>query len=147
MFFLTGVFRGLGWNKRVLTEDDFDRLCRRERIKVVEMPLLVSGFYMVRYGRRQIYLDSRPTGVRRLEAALHELGHHYLHAPLPTSSVRFFRLRPGTKEEYEADVFASVALMPAALFRKMAPAEVEEGYGYPRETVEFRLKVLELYGV
>lgn len=147
MFFLTGIFDGLGWNKRVLTTKDFDTLCRRERIKTVEMPLRVPGFYMVCHGRRQIYLDSRLSGVRRLEAGLHELGHHYLHAPSPTSSVRFFRLRPDTKEEWEADVFASVALMPATLFQAMTPSEVEEGYSYTREMVEFRLKVLKMYGV
>lgn len=61
MRFLTEKIRHLkiGWNERELTETDFYRLCRRFKIKVVEMPLRTGGFYYRVMGRDFIAVDSR----------------------------------------------------------------------------------------
>lgn len=138
----------IGWNERPFTRRDFYRLCRRNKIKVVEMPLQVPGFLMVVRGKAYIQLNSRLRGLAWLEAALHELGHYYLHTP-PTSTVAyFFRLKPDSKEEHEADAFASVALLPEAKLRRMLKISAEEWEpGFTKEMIEFRLKVLETYGV
>jgi Zn-dependent peptidase ImmA (M78 family) len=136
-----------GLNTRSLTEADFYRICRRERIKVVEMPLLVPGFYMLCKGRRFIVIDSRVRGVRWLHVAWHELAHHFLHAPKRAASVSFFQVREESKVLFEAEAFAAIALIPEPMLRSMLAGEIEDEHGYTREMVEFRLKVLELYGV
>jgi Zn-dependent peptidase ImmA (M78 family) len=147
MFHLARKFAPLGWNRRVFTEADFDRLCRRERIRVCEIPLSVGGFYMRARGRQFIYLDSRLRGVRRLRAALHELGHYYLHAGAEPTSAFFYGLRPDAREEFEADAFAAVAMIPEPLLRRLLAWEIEEEYGYARDLINFRLKVLDTYGI
>jgi Zn-dependent peptidase ImmA (M78 family) len=135
-----------GLNSRALTEADFHKICRRERIKVVEMPLLVPGFYMVSRGRRFIVLDSRLRGVRWLHVAWHELAHHFLHAPKAAASVSFFQVREEPRVLFEAESFAAIALIPEPMLRALLAGEIEDE-GYTREMVELRLKVLELYGV
>lgn len=148
-FFLAKLMKGIpGLNTRTLTEEDFFRICRRHRIKVVEYPLESSpGFYMVCKGRSMIAVDSRLRGVRRMYVLWHELAHYFLHVPPHTTGARWFRLRPGTKEEFEAEVLAAIALIPEPLLRSMLAGEIEDMNEYPREMLEFRLKVLELYGV
>ena len=147
MFTLLAKFQKLGWNKRILTEADFYRICQRERIKVIEMLLLVPGFYMTCKGRAFICIDSRLRSVRWLHVAFHELAHHFLHAPANAASASFFQINEAPKVLFEAEAFAVVALIPETLLRSMLTGEIEEMHGYPREMLEFRLKVLELYGV
>lgn len=134
----------IGWNHRPLAEGDFYRLCRREKVKAVELPLRVPGFYMVCGGRRFIHLDSRLRGSRWLHTAFHELAHHYLHAPASASVAKFFKLTPNSKEEFEAEVFAVVALMPEPKLRRLLCEEIEDAH--LKEIVHFRLKVLDTYG-
>jgi Zn-dependent peptidase ImmA (M78 family) len=149
MIFLSSRFRAYGWNKRAFTEEDVLRICRRERIELVDYPTSGSlGFYMTCRGRHFITVDSRLRGVRRLYVLLHELAHHFLHAPPGAYAAHFFRLRPDSKQEYEAEVFAAVALLPEPLLRRIiAEGGDFEGEGFTRDVVEFRLKVLDRYGV
>lgn len=149
MLFLLEKFGPLGWNERAFTEDDLHRICRREKIRLVEYPISGSlGFYMTSGGRRFITSDSRLRGVRRLYVRLHELAHHFLHVPPRAAAAHFFQLRPDTKQEFEAEVFAVVALLPEPRLRQMLqlPAEEWEA-GFTRDMVELRLKVLDLYGI
>jgi Zn-dependent peptidase ImmA (M78 family) len=148
LFSLLAKFDSLGWNKRPLTEEDFFRICRRERIAVQEMPLSVRGFYGVCKARRFIALDSKMRGVARLFTAYHELGHHFLHAPKATMQVNYFHLREEPRVKLEADAFAAVALLPEPKLRRMLSIPVEEWEpGFTAEMIEFRLKVLELYRI
>jgi len=135
----------IGWNEAPFTENDFYRLCRRVKIKPIEMPLRVPGFYMVCGGKRFIYLDSRLRGLRWLHTALHELGHYYLHAPAATATASFFKLKPNSKDEFEAEVFAVVALLPEPKLRRLLSDEIEDEY--MKELMAFRLRVLDTYGV
>lgn len=141
-------FSKLGWNERALTEPDFYRICRRERIAVEELPLSVRGFYGTTGGRRFIAIDNRLRGVRWLFTAYHELAHHFLHAPRATATVNFFHLHEDRKVKFEADAFAAVALLPEPLLRRLLSegADLSEE-GLTKEIVELRLKVLDLYGV
>lgn len=147
--FISDKFRPLGWNSRAFTEEDILRICRRERIELIEQPISGSpGFYMTCRGRRFITVDSRLRGVRRLYVLLHELAHHFLHAMPGACSAHFFRLRPDSKQEFEAEAFAAVALLPEPLLRRiLAEGGDFEAEGFTRDIVEFRLKVLDRYGV
>lgn len=146
---LLAKFAGLGWNRRALTETDALRICRREKIKIVEYPLSGTlGSYFRCAGRDYITVDSRLRGVRRLYVLLHELGHYFLHVPPDTAAAYFFRLKPDTKQEFEAETFAVVALLPEPMLRRLlASSEEEWEAGFTGEMIEFRLKVLDRYGV
>ena len=133
-----------GWNRRVLTADDFYEICERERIEVIETPLSNDGFYVVWHKRKFIVLNSKLRGVRWLHVAFHELAHHLLHAP---QSIGFRGLRPDTKQEREAEALALCALIPEPLLRQMLTWEIEDEYGYTRDILEARLKVLDEFGV
>lgn len=147
MFSLLAKFQRFGWNQRVLTEADFYRICRREKIKTIEMPLLVPGFYMACKGKSFIVTDNRLRGVRWLHVAFHELAHHFLHTPANAASASFFQINEAPKVLFEAEAFAAIALIPEPLVRSMLSGEIEELHDYPREMLEFRLKILDLYGV
>lgn len=149
MFFLAELFKGFGWNERAFTEEYVLSICRRLRIKVIEYPLAGTlGSYMKVGGRAFITIDSRLRGVQRLYVLLHELAHHLLHVPPDVTVAYFFRLRPHTKQEFEAEVFAAVGLLPESLLRRIiAEGGDFEGEGFTRDIVEFRLKVLDTYGV
>lgn len=149
MIFLIERFNELGWGVRALGERDFARVCGREKLEVVEYPISgAHGLYIRCCGRSVIAVDSRLRGVGRLIVLWHEVAHHFLHVPPHVTAAHFFRLRPNTKQEFEAEVFSSVALLPEPKLRRMLAAAPEEWEpGFTQEMVEFRLKVLELYGV
>lgn len=148
MLHLARKFGPLGWNLRPLGEDDFFRICRRERIKVEEMPLSVRGFYGVCKGKRFIALDSKMRGVARLFCMFHELGHHYLHAPKSTNSVNYFHLREEPKVKFEADAFAIIALIPQGLLKELMESEdYDEDNGLPSELLKERAELFARYGI
>ncbi len=149
MIFITDKFRRYGWNRRPFAEESVLRICRREKIELVEYPLSgTPGSYMRVGGRAIITVDSRLRGLRRVYVLLHELAHHFLHVPPDVTVAYFFRLRPDTKQEHEAEVFASVALLPEPLLRRvLAEGGDFEAEGFAKDMVEFRLKVLDLYGI
>src|SRR5437764_13830 len=96
---LTAIKRAIpDFNKRPLTAEDFRRACRRLKVSVHEIPLVVDGFYMFTMGRAHIYINIRLRGMRWLLTAWHELAHHILHSP-PDVTVAFFcKMRPDSKE-------------------------------------------------
>jgi Zn-dependent peptidase ImmA (M78 family) len=148
-FFLAKLFNSVPeLNERPLAESDFYRICRREKIKVIEYPLVSSpGFYMVCKRRPMIAVDSRLHGVRRLYILWHELAHYFLHVPPHATGAHWFRLQLDTRAEFEAEVFSVIAMIPETLLRSMLSGEIEDEYGFTREILEFRLKVLDLYGI
>jgi Zn-dependent peptidase ImmA (M78 family) len=133
-----------GWNRRVLSEEDFYRICDKEGIEVIETPLVTAGFYMVFEEQPYIIINANLRGVRRLHVAFHELAHHLLHAP---RSVGFYGLRKDHKSEREAEALALCALIPEPLLRRMLAEEIVEEYGYTWEMLRQRLKVLDEFGV
>lgn len=148
MIHLLAKFEELEWNRRAFTDETFERLCRKHRIKVFDIPLRVPGFYMACKGKRCIYLNDKVRGVQRLYNGLHELGHYFLHALKEPTAALFLGLQPGTREEIEADIFAVVALIPEPLLRRMLGTPEEEWqHGFTAEMLELRLRVLEKYGV
>jgi len=148
VFSLLTKFAPLGWNEHAFTAADFARLCRKEKIKVFDLPLVVPGFFLVCKGQRAIYLNSKSRGLWRLYSGLHELAHHYLHAPVETTSAFFFGLKPNTREEIEAEAFAVVALLPEPKLRLLLGIPQSEWEcGITEEMIALRLKILDTYGV
>lgn len=99
-----------GFNARPLEEQDFYTICEREGITVLEWKVPTS-FYMSCSGEKVIVLKQGERGLRRLFAAYHELGHHFLHGG-EYDSISLFRGPRDSKDEIEADAFAAIALCP-----------------------------------
>jgi len=103
---------GIGWNGRPQTEGDFQRLCKRFKIRLLEMPLRTDGFYYRVMGKDFIAVDSRLAGPQKLAVLFHELGHFLLHAPASGPAANFHGVGRRTRKECEADIFALCALIP-----------------------------------
>ena len=136
----------IGWNERPLTEDDFYRLCRRHKIKVIEMPLVVSGFYYRCKGRDFIALNSNLAGKRRLLIMFHEFAHFLMHAPNTNETASFHGVGRKTRKEQEADRFAIIALIPIKLLQDRSVDELIED-GFDPEMLRERIEVYEKYRV
>src|SRR5437660_4547134 len=80
---------GISWNQRALTLKDFYKLCRRFRLNVQEMPLVVAGFYYRAMGKDCIAVDSRLPDNEKLAVMLHEMGHFLFHAPETGATASF----------------------------------------------------------
>ena len=134
-------------NEKIYGETDFYRLCRREKIKVYELPLqeTIFGYYSNYRGKAYIILNSRLDKTKRLEVGYHELGHHLLHAPVP-ESVFFDSQRLSNKQETEAQAFALLALVPATLLKQIeeSPSLLDD---YPADLIGQRLKLWQDCGI
>lgn len=135
------------WNKRPLTEADFDRLCRKHKIAVTEMPLKVSGFYYCVMGRHFIAIDSRLSPQKKLFVMFHEFAHYLLHAPSGSATANYHGIGKRTRVEMEADSFALCALMPLEWVTSGRIAELAADSGYDPELVSERLAVFTAYGL
>lgn len=137
----------IGWNERPLTEADFYLICKRMKIKVVEMPLRVSGFYYRVMGQDFIAVDSRLSGHKKLAVLFHELGHYLFHTPETGATANFHGVGHRTRKECEADIFALCAVVPR--IRLMPPdvgALIDED-GFPPEMVKARLEIFRRHGL
>src|SRR5258706_2006644 len=147
MRFLTDKIKKLriGWNERPLTESDFYRLCRRFKVKVVEMPLSTGGFYYRVMGRDFIAVDSRLAPAEKLFVLLHELGHFLFHTPESGATANFHGVGRRTRKECEADVFALCALIPKSRIESRHPQELIDD-GLTAGMIEARHAVRAPYG-
>lgn len=123
-----------GWNKRVLTEEDFYRYCTDLEVQVVERETASLGEYTVFRNVHFIILDPSLKRGWRLWVAMHELGHRILHAPL-TSHFSYSTVK---KFDYQANTIAAVALIPTYLCETKTLGELQEEFGYPNELIAFR---------
>lgn len=133
-------------NSRELTEDDFYKLCRREKVAVREMPLKenIYGYYTNLKGKSYIVINRNLSKMRWLEVAFHELGHHYLHAPVPQSV--FFNSQDLThKQEVEAQTLALLALIPQPILQEIEN-DADVIFDYPLHLIEERIKLFHDYG-
>ena len=137
----------IGWNKRHLTEDDLFRLCRRYKVKVVEMPLSVGGFYYRAMGRDYIAVDSRLTGARRLVVLFHEFGHFLFHSPDSGATANFHGIGRRTRKEQEADVFALCALIPRSWLADRPLDEIAADEGIDENMLAARVEISQRYGL
>jgi len=135
------------WNKRSLTEKDFHRLCRRQKIIVQEMPLRVSGFYYCVLGKHYIAIDSKLRHHEKLFVMFHEFAHYLMHAPNTNETANFHGIGKKTRMEAEADAFALCALIPKTWIESRTPQELIEDEGLPMEILAERREIYEMYKV
>lgn len=133
-----------GLNVRELGEADFYSICAREGITVLEFPHAVP-FYMKADDGTVIVLKEGERGLRRLFAAWHELAHHFLHIG-ERGVVRAFDGPRDSREETEADAFASIALIPRT---KLWTGDWlhEQDEPYAAHVWQVRYRVFRTYGV
>ncbi len=137
----------VGWGRRPLTDEDFQQLCKRFRVKVTEMPLNSGGFYYRVKGRDHIAIDSRLSGIAKLKVQFHELAHFLLHAPESGATANFLSVGQKTRVEYEADAFALCALIPRQWLEHRAVEEILGSEDIPQEMLTERLGVFLTYGI
>lgn len=128
-------------NSRELTEADFHKICRKEKITLAEMPLKahIYGYYTNIKGKAFIVINRNLPKPRWLEVAFHELGHHFLHAPVPTSV--FFNSQNLThRQELEAQTLALLALIPTPTLKEIEN-EPDLVFEYPLHLIEERIKL------
>jgi Zn-dependent peptidase ImmA (M78 family) len=121
------------FNERAVTEEDFWRAAKREKIIVRSMPLVVDGYYQRKNGRHFILINRNLTGVAWLFAALHEFCHYLFHEPCGGDNYVLYRNgRPHQdSRERQADAFALIALIPATELKQARLA-----HAYPDEWAE-----------
>ena len=103
-------------NRTALTDLDFWRISRREKIIVREIALAVNGYYEQYRGRHYIILNRDLRGVVWLQTAFHEMFHYFLHS----GSRTFFNNGGDSKPEKEADALALIALIPLPVLVMMS---------------------------
>lgn len=137
----------IGWNERPLTEADFYKLCRRFKITVDELPLRVSGFYYCVMGRHFIAIDSKLGRRKKLFVMFHELAHFLIHAPNTNETASYHGLRPQSRKEREADIFALVALIPRRWLETRTPDELIADEAISPDELRQRFELFETHGV
>lgn len=134
----------LGVNREFLTESDFLHICESEGIEIIETAGRFS-WYMTVENQPFIVLPRRLRGLRRLFAAFHELAHHFRHYGHAPNQV-FFHGLTSDKEEFEADGFATVCLVPKAALESYDFLE-DHPNRFARQLFKNRQKLEFLYGV
>lgn len=138
--------RVAGWNKRPFNESDVARLCGEFSITVDERPLLMNGFYYRVAGGDFIVLNSRLSGLKRLEVFFHEFAHFLFHALGHPTAVGFHHVGYPTREEREADAFALCALLPRRLLASRTRDELLAD-GFSPEMISLRFQIYESCGI
>jgi Zn-dependent peptidase ImmA (M78 family) len=103
------------FNKIAVTTEEFWRVCKKRKVIVRELPLLVNGYYERYLGRDYILLNNKLTPRQWLLTALHEWSHLQFDAPGEAEHYTLYRRACGLVDdprERFADAFALVAVMP-----------------------------------
>lgn len=119
----------IGWNDRTLGERDAFRLAEQLGVEVQVEPMTVDGFYFRVMDREFIRVNRNLPRAVRLKVLFHELAHLLFHAPTSGPAVGFHRVGKRSRQEIEADTFATCALLPLAVFRARTMDElIDEGF-------------------
>lgn len=135
----------IGWNLRPLTEADFQRLCRRFRITVVEMSLRTNGFYYCVRGRHFIAVDAKLPPMKKLLVMFHEFAHFLMHSPDTNTTASFHGVGKRNRKEREADAFALCAVIPKAWIESRTVTDLVDE-GLTEDIIAERLRVFERHG-
>lgn len=135
------------FNKTALTESDFWRACKREKVVVREMPLAIDGYYQMRRGRHFILLNSRLSGIRWLHTALHEFFHYLLHVPGEYDGRTLYRGIESNAVEKAADAFALIGILPFTELERLAFEGLTEDQDWMLQVIRSRFSVYIDYGL
>jgi len=148
MFFLTRKFKKIQLNRHVFSDSDARRLCEDSDVEIIEAEIDQEGFYLKIQGKATIYVNNNLRGLRWLYVVIHELAHHLLHASNFQNAAFFCHKQQDSKQHHEAEAFALLAMLPEPFLRRLLAGDLlNELEDYPRELVEKRLRLLDLYGV
>lgn len=142
MWSVLGRLAQYGWNRRVLTSDDFDRFCEIEEVIVEERETGFPGLYRREQNRPIISISPLVLPRARPWVLWHEMGHVLLHDPACA-----FMYAGNQKLERQADLIAACALIPRPLLDELTIWEIHDQYRYPIELYELRQKFLAEIGV
>jgi Zn-dependent peptidase ImmA (M78 family) len=115
------------FNKKPITERDFWRVCKKRKIIVREMPLLVNGYYERKKSKDYILINSGLSGSAWLHTALHELAHQMFHIPGDADAYVLYRKKCGDDKdprERFADAFALIGMLPFPDLVKLAHEDI-----------------------
>jgi Zn-dependent peptidase ImmA (M78 family) len=141
-------FRHIKLNRHVFSIDDAIRLCEESGLEIKEQPLDQEGFYLKIHGKATLHINSNLRSLRWLYVVMHELGHHLLHASNYQNAAFFCHEQQDSKQHHEAEAFALMAILPEPFLRRLLTGDLlNELEDYPRELIEKRLRLLDLYGV
>jgi Zn-dependent peptidase ImmA (M78 family) len=128
------------FNERPISEAEFWRACKRFRIVVKQMPLIVDGYHERKAGRYYIIINEQLRGLKWMHTALHEFCHFLFDAPDHSENYVFYRKGRKPAEEPDAgltaeqrrrkqsrerfaDAFATVALLPWPELERLSKEE------------------------
>lgn len=121
------------FGKRPLTEQDFQSICKRRDVFVINDDsehMILRGLYTVIDEIPCIILRASNQGTEKQWTMFHELGHYFLHSPetgLASDEIV-------NKAQYEANAFAAICLFPS----------MDE---YTVQALEFRIDLYKQFGL
>lgn len=134
----------MGWNERVLTFEDFEQCCFDEGIWFYRKKLRYDeGMFFYYYERPVIVLNKTLSAPMMVWTAFHELVHYFLHPP----DLQYFTRGTEDKANYEANIIASVALIPKHHLETYTLTELQDEYGWPNELLWIRKEAYERYEI
>lgn len=129
------------WNDKVFGMKEFEQICAKERIIFTEfVGHRHKGEFIPHADRSAIVLRAGLREGMRRWVAYHELGHYFLH-----SAAHQFSRSSQRRMDREANVFATVALLPTSLI-KNDKQTFTDGY-YPTEFIKIRYEILKEFGI
>lgn len=134
-----------GLNERRLTDSDLDAICERDRITVLAEDV-ATAFYLSVMDRHLIVIPKRLRGLKREFAIWHEIGHHLLHGGRDAGTQAFWYGLLETRNEAEANAFATIALIPRPALDSYDWLE-ENPSRFAQQLWRDRQRLLFLYGV
>lgn len=140
---LSRLQREYGWNERILTDEDFERICQQCKIEVLVERMRHFGAYLVCENVPFIFLKKNLSVERRRFVQWHELAHHFLHAP----GICFFVSGTTSKAEFQADALASCALIPRRILTTWRLDTILSEYEYSKELLSIRIKTYQRFGL
>ncbi|MCD9188293.1 MAG: ImmA/IrrE family metallo-endopeptidase [Pyrinomonadaceae bacterium] len=143
-FVLTQKLKDYGFNERAMSEADFYTICESENIKVIETDAPTSFYFSVE-GNHFIIIKKSLKGLRKTFSMFHELAHYFLHGGDHLSRAYFYGMLK-SKNEFEADALAVIALLPRKSLKSFDFLE-EHPNRFARKLYQDRQKLEFLYGV
>lgn len=132
-----------GWSRIPLTENHAYAFCETENISVLETDLIDhEGEYRIYRDHRFVFLNKFLRSDMRNWVLWHEIGHAVLHHLVPCG----FSVGNRRRLEYEAQIVAGIALMPAYLL-ELPDHEIVESVQAPWEAIKSRRRLFERFGV
>lgn len=129
------------WNQRVYTVSDAEEFCERHNIIHFDTENIDGlGKYRIYRGHPFIYINKFIEERYRSWVFWHEISHFILH---PTSIAQFSDEVTKRKAEKEANLVASICLMPRAIIDGKRLCEISEEFNYPRKIILIRKHIFD----